>query len=99
MRLCLLLVPIALSAGERLAVPAGLDAYIPVPASNPLTREKVDLGRKLFSDPRLSRDGTVSCATCHDPKLAFTDERPTAVGIAGRAGERRVPRLVNRAYG
>jgi cytochrome c peroxidase len=82
-----------------LRVPLGLDAYVPVPADNPLTAEKVALGRKLFFDPRLSRDGTVSCSTCHQPDVAFADKRPLAVGIAGRVGERRSPRIVNRAYG
>jgi len=89
----------ALAAADTLSVPAGLDAYIPVPESNPLTREKVELGKRLFSDVRLSRDNSVSCATCHNPKLAFTDARPTSVGVANRVGERRVPRLVNRGYG
>ena len=89
----------ALALACKLTVPAGLDAFLPVPAANPLTPEKVALGKRLFFDPRLSRDGTISCATCHDPKLAFTDARPVAVGIAGRTGTRRVPRIVNRAYG
>jgi cytochrome c peroxidase len=83
----------------ELPIPMGLDAYLPVPEGNPLTREKVELGRKLFFDTRLSRDHTVSCATCHDPKLAFTDSRKVARGISGHLGERRVPRLVNRGYG
>src|SRR5713226_1069494 len=93
----LLLLPLA--AADTLTVPAGLDAYIPVPDSNPLTREKVELGKKLFSDVRLSRDQSISCATCHNPKLAFTDARATSVGVEKRAGDRRVPRLVNRGYG
>lgn len=84
---------------QAIRVPAGLDAYLPVPANNPLTRESVELGRSLFFDKRLSRDGTVSCATCHDPKLAFTDTRKVAVGVDGRTGSRRVPRIANRAYG
>src|SRR5438093_13235689 len=99
MRFWLLVIPFALAAADNLHVPAGLDAYLPVPENNPLTREKVELGRKLFFDPSLSRDRTVSCATCHDPVRAFTDARPLAIGIAGRTGTRRVPRLVNRGYG
>jgi cytochrome c peroxidase len=99
MRTWCFLLPGLLAAAENLTIPAGLDAYLPIPAGNPLTREKVELGRKLFSDSRLSRDNSVSCATCHDPKHAFTDARAVAVGIAGRAGTRRVPRLVNRGYG
>jgi cytochrome c peroxidase len=98
MRLWLLL-PLALAAADKFSVPAGLDAYLPVPESNPLTREKVELGKKLFSDVRLSRDNSISCATCHNPKLAFTDARATSLGVGNRAGERRVPRLVNRGYG
>src|SRR6266576_7129089 len=47
-----------------------------IPADNPQTPEKISLGQRLFLDPRLSVDGTISCSTCHDPKLAFTDRRP-----------------------
>ena len=84
---------------HALRIPVGLDTYLPVPADNPLTKESVQLGRSLFFDKRLSRDNTISCATCHDPKLAFTDGRKLAVGVDGRMGDRRVPRIVNRAYG
>jgi cytochrome c peroxidase len=99
MRFLCLITPALLAAAESLPIPAGLDAYMPVPENNLLTREKVELGKKLFFDPRLSRDNTISCATCHDPKRAFSDSRPTASGIGGRSGKRRVPRLVNRGYG
>ena len=95
----LLLLSVAVAWAEKPPIPAGLDAYLPVPEDNPLTAEKVALGRKLFFDPRLSRDGTVSCATFHDPQMAFTDKRPVGVGIGGRVGNRRVPRISNRAYG
>ncbi len=54
------------------------------PSDNPLTREAVELGRRLFYDPRLSGDNTVSCSTCHMQHLAFTDGKPTAVGVSGR---------------
>jgi cytochrome c peroxidase len=87
------------AVAAKLQIPLGLDAYVPVPEDNPLTQEKVALGRKLFSDTRLSRDQKVACATCHDPKSAFTDAKPVAVGVFGRKGNRRVPTLVNRAYG
>src|SRR5262245_24699448 len=80
-------------------IPLGLDLYRPIPADNLLTKEKVALGRKLFFDKLLSRDRTVACATCHDPKRAFTDGRLVAVGIEGRIGTRNVPTLVNRVYG
>jgi cytochrome c peroxidase len=55
-----------------------------VPADNPLTEEAVELGRRLFYDPRLSATGTVSCSTCHIQRLAFTDGRTTSVGVSGR---------------
>src|SRR5262249_50075010 len=55
-----------------------------VPADNPLTRESVELGRRLFYDPRLSGNGKVSCSTCHIQRLAFTDARVTSVGVSGK---------------
>lgn len=82
-----------------LAIPLGLDRFMPVPEDNPVSAARVELGRRLFFDPRLSRDGSLSCATCHDPFTAFADHRPTAVGIGGRAGRRNSPALVNRGYG
>ena len=98
-RACLLAGFLAISLAERLEPPLGLDAFMRVPDENPLTAEKVALGRRLFSDPILSADRSVSCATCHDPERAFTDDRPKAVGVYGRTGPRRVPKLVNRGYG
>src|SRR6476646_9872165 len=82
-----------------LAIPLGLDLYMPVPEDNPLTIEKVELGRRLFSDARLSRDGSIACSSCHDPARAFSTDRPIAVGISGRVGRRNAPALVNRGYG
>ncbi len=79
--------------------PLGLDAYMPVPDSNPLTRQKIDLGRQLFSDTRLSRTEKVSCATCHDRKRAFTDGKRVSDGVFGRQGTRSAPAIVNRGYG
>ena len=90
---------IFLLAAVKVEVPLGLDAYLPVPASNPLTAEKITLGRKLFFEKRLSKDSTISCATCHDPTLAFTDVWPKALGIGNRRGEFRSPRILNRVYG
>src|SRR6266849_1897226 len=62
-----------------------------IPPDNPQTPEKIALGQKLFFDGRLSADGTVACSTCHDPARAFTDGRPTSVGIKGRIGQRNAP--------
>jgi cytochrome c peroxidase len=80
-------------------IPLGLDLYLPVPEDNPLTAETVVTGARLFRDPRLSRDGTISCASCHDPARAFSTDRAIAVGVAGRLGRRNAPALVNRGYG
>jgi cytochrome c peroxidase len=55
-----------------------------IPADNPLTEEAVELGRRLFYDPRLSANGRVSCSTCHIQRLAFTDGRTTGIGVSGR---------------
>ncbi len=82
-----------------LAIPLGLDLYLPVPEDNPLTAEKIDLGRRLFNDRRLSRDGSIACSSCHDPARAFSVEAPVAVGVGGRRGRRNAPALINRGYG
>src|SRR5947209_2035977 len=66
-----------------------------IPPDNPQTPEKIALGQKLFFDGRLSADGTVACSTCHDPGRAFTDGRPTSVGIDGRIGQRNAPTILN----
>ena len=69
-----------------------------IPPGSPLTPAVVALGEKLFFDSRLSGDGTVACATCHDPARAFTDGRPVSIGIAGRAGQRNAPTILNALY-
>src|SRR6266581_1147656 len=69
-----------------------------IPFDNPQTPEKIALGQKLFFDGRLSADGTVACSTCHNPARAFTDGRPTSVGINGRIGQRNAPTILNALY-
>jgi cytochrome c peroxidase len=69
-----------------------------MPPDNPQTPEKIALGEKLFFDGRLSANGTVACASCHDPRLAFTDGRPTSVGIHSRLGQRNAPTVLNAMY-
>lgn len=96
------LVGLTLALGTLSAVPSaplGLDLYRPVPADNPLTPPKIALGRRLFQDRGLSRDGTLSCAVCHDPARAFANNRVVASGPGGITGGRNVPTLINRAYG
>src|SRR5882724_7796446 len=81
-----------------ITIPLGLDLYLPVPEGNPLTSENIELGRRLFFDRRLSRDGSIACSSCHDPERAFSDGRPIAIGIDGRQGRRNAPALINRGY-
>jgi len=69
-----------------------------IPADNRQTREKIALGQILFFDGRLSADGTVACSTCHNPARAFTDGRSVSIGIAGRAGQRNSPTILNALY-
>ncbi len=64
-----------------------------------MTTERIEQGRRLFFDRRLSRDGSTSCASCHDPERAFSDGRAIAVGVFGRTGRRNAPALINRGYG
>ncbi len=70
----------------------------PVPVDNPMSAEKVALGRHLFYDARLSRDETVACASCHVQDRAFTDGRETAMGIGGEVGAKNAPGLANVGY-
>jgi cytochrome c peroxidase len=69
-----------------------------IPPDNPQTPEKISLGQKLFFERRLSVDGTVSCSTCHEPQLAFTDRKPLSVGIKDRVGQRNAPTILNAIY-
>ena len=81
------------------AVPLGLEepaSYIP--ADNPQTAKKIELGRHLFFDKRLSRNNTIACASCHLPGLAFTDGKPVSTGINTLKGGRSAPAAINRVY-
>ncbi|MDA7977434.1 MAG: cytochrome-c peroxidase [Pirellulales bacterium] len=69
------------------------------PEDNPVTLAKVALGRRLFFDPILSDDGTVACASCHDPRHAFATPDRVAIGIRGQVGKRNSPSLLNVALG
>jgi cytochrome c peroxidase len=78
--------------------PLGLPK-IPVPANNPITKQKIELGRKLFFDRRLSINNTFSCAICHIPEQGFTNnELEKAVGVEGRSHRRNAPTIYNTAY-
>ena len=81
----------------QLILPAGFPTP-DIPADNELTTARVALGKKLFYDPVLSRDSTVSCASCHRQELAFAHDQPISPGIEGRLGFRNSPTLTNVAY-
>ncbi len=81
--------------------PPGVDptawATIYVPAGNEVTAERIALGRKLYFDTRLSKDGTLACATCHDVSRGFTDHRSVSEGIGDHLGKRSAPTTMNAA--
>lgn len=93
----LFLVSSAPAADPALEVPLGL-LPLQFPKDNAYSPEKRELGRLLYYDKRLSADGTVSCATCHDPAFAFTDGKAVSDGIKGQKGGRSAPTVFNRAY-
>ncbi len=88
-----------------IAVPSAVSAAhiesiksVPVPADNPQTPEKIELGRKLFFDRRLSGDGTMSCVTCHDPGTGYTDGLAISLSYPTTKNWRNSPSLINVAY-
>jgi cytochrome c peroxidase len=102
-RVVLVCLPLVLAAAAFAAEtwPLGLpkDLWeILMPPENPVTPEKVALGRKLFYDKRLSKDGTVSCATCHDPTKGFSDGDKVSEGIGGKKGTRNAPTVLNSVF-
>lgn len=102
--LALVLVAVAACAAEP-AAPATWQWQLPaqfpaprVPTDNPMTADKVELGRYLFFDARLSGNGTQACASCHDPARAFTDGNQVPLGSTGEPGVHNAMSLVNVAY-
>jgi cytochrome c peroxidase len=71
---------------------------LPVPDKNPMTEAKILMGAKLFYDPALSSDSTISCSSCHLPQFAFTDGRDKSIGVTGNPTVRNSPALFNLAY-
>lgn len=76
----------------------GLLPDVNVPYANPTTPAKVELGKRLFFEPRLSGDGKLACVSCHVPGLGWADGRSTGIGFQGRALKRNVPSVLNAAY-
>lgn len=82
---------------DHFPIPEGLPS-LRIPDDNPLTAAKVELGKQLYFDPRLSRDNTISCASCHDPEKGWSNGERFATGVGGQVGGRSAPSIVNAAY-
>ena len=82
-----------------MTLPLGLPAdSVYIPAGNPMSDEKVALGKLLYFDPRLSKDDTISCASCHNPFHGFADPERTSAGVGGQLGVRNSPTVLNRLF-
>lgn len=81
----------------KIPTPLGLPP-VPIPKENPPTAETITLGRKLFFEKMLSRDNTLSCASCHDPKAGMADPNPVSAGFLKLKGNRNAPTVLNAAY-
>jgi len=87
-------------AGEyKVDFPLGIDGdAFKVPDDNPMSEAKVELGKLLYFDARLSVDATISCASCHDPAKGFTDQQQFSTGFKGQKGGRNAPTVINSAF-
>jgi len=90
-------VPKPLGKPIKITPPLGLPP-VPIPANNPVTAETVALGRHLFYEKKLSKDNSLSCASCHNPLLGFTDNQRHSTGVGGKTGSRNAPTVINAAY-
>ena len=89
---------LAFLAGQAAAAWQARPEQAPIPADNPSSEEKIELGKMLFFDPRLSSSGTVSCFSCHNVMEGGDDQRPVSVGVHGQTGDRNAPTVVNAAF-
>ena len=98
--MAVLAIPAVAAAQEfKLRVPLGLDERaLLIPADNPLTREKIALGKQLFFDRRWSKTKTVSCASCHQPERGWSDDRRVSDDHEGKPTRRHAPTIINRAF-
>lgn len=88
----------ALPTGLYAGMIEPLPAIAPIPDDNTMTPAKVELGKMLFFDPRLSGSNWISCATCHNPVMGFTDRLPRALGHGMSEGPRNTPTILNAAF-
>ncbi len=92
---------VEIQRSHKVKIPVGIPSDLwrrSIPANNPLSPSKVALGEELYFDKRLSRDLSISCASCHDPASAFTDHNPTAIGQTGTFGTRNAPTILNAMF-
>jgi cytochrome c peroxidase len=83
----------------KLAVPLGLDPdAMQIPENNKLSAAKIELGKMLYFDKRVSSDGSISCASCHEPTKGFTDQKAVSSGVSGKTGNRNAPTVINAAF-
>ncbi len=94
---CFCICTAVLAQADDAKPPRGL-AAVPIPKDNPQSAEKIELGKQLFFDKRLSGDNSVACATCHDPNKGWSNSDKTAEGIGGQRGGRSAPTVINAAY-
>ncbi len=86
-----------IGAVVEIKAPLGLPP-VPIPVDNPPTAETIALGHRLFYDTQLSKDDSLSCASCHNPQFAFTDGQQFSKGVGGTSGVRNAPTVMNAAY-
>lgn len=89
--------PCSRAQDYQLKLPQGLKP-MKVPSDNALTAAKIELGKMLYFDKRLSSDNTVSCASCHDPAQGWSNGEPFATGVDGQKGGRSAPTIINSGY-
>lgn len=97
-RLLTTAIVLGLTCSSAMAQWQPLPEQAPAPADNPTTSDKVELGKMLFFDPRLSSTGTVSCASCHNVMEGGDDHRPTSIGVHDQKGGRNAPTVWNAAF-
>lgn len=98
-RICnIVLFFLALALQAPVYAQQALPDKVPVPANNPMTPEKIELGKKLYFDPRLSSTGTVSCNSCHNVMAGGDDNRALSAGVRGQLGGRGAPTVWNAAF-
>ena len=94
----LIITSLSVHAADKKADPYLRPIPVPYPADNAPTAARVELGKMLFFDPRLSGSEWISCATCHNPALSWSDGLPTMIGNAMAKGNRSTPTILNTAY-